>query len=99
MSSLTAKYREFVHLSQFLVRIWLYATPIIYSLSSVPEEWRWAAALNPMTAVVESYRYALLGKGTVEAGHIGVSALMTIVILVSGLFLFSRTERDFIDTA
>ena len=98
MSALTAKYRDFVYVSGFLNQLWLYATPVVYPLSKVPEDWRWVSALNPMTGIVETYRYAFLGAGTVSPVYLGISAAMTVVLLFTGLVVFSRTERTFIDT-
>ena len=98
MSSLTAKFRDFTHLTGFLTQLWMYATPVVYPLSEVPQRWRWVVSLNPMTGIVETYRYAFLGAGTVEPGYLAGSAVATVVLLVSGVLLFSRTERTFIDT-
>jgi len=98
MSSLTAKYRDFVHLTGFLTQLWMYATPVVYPLSEVPERWRWVSSANPMTGIVETYRYAFLGAGTVEPKYLLVSAATTILLLVTGVLLFERTERTFIDT-
>lgn len=98
MSALTAKYRDFVHVSGFLSQLWLYATPVVYPLSAVPEKWRWVSALNPMTGIVETYRYAFLGAGTVSPLYLGISGITTLVLLLTGLLVFSRTERTFIDT-
>ncbi|MEI6972647.1 MAG: ABC transporter permease [bacterium] len=98
MSALTAKYRDFVHVAGFLSQLWLYATPVAYPLSLIPEKWRWVSALNPMTGIVEAYRYAFLGAGTVSPFYLGISMLTTVVLLFTGLLIFSRTERTFIDT-
>lgn len=98
MSALTAKYRDFGHLSGFLTQLWMYATPVVYPLSEVPEQWRWVMAANPMAGIVESYRYAFLGAGTVEPVYLAVSAATTLVVLLSGIVFFSRTERTFVDT-
>lgn len=98
MSSMTAKYRDFVHLTGFMTQLWMYATPVVYPLSEVPEKWRWVAQINPMTGIVETYRYAFLGAGTVSVGTLAVSAVTTVVLLLSGILIFSRTERTFIDT-
>lgn len=98
MSALTAKYRDFVHVSGFMNQLWLYATPVVYPMSAVPETWRWVFAMNPMSGIVETYRYAFLGAGTVSSVHLGISVLTTVILLVSGLLVFSRTERTFIDT-
>ncbi len=98
MSSLTAKYRDFAHLTGFLTQIWMYGTPVVYPLSQVPEKWRWLVSINPMTGIVETYRYAFLGAGTVEPRYLIISAVATVFLLISGVLLFSRTERTFIDT-
>jgi lipopolysaccharide transport system permease protein len=98
MSALTAKYRDFVHLSSFLTQLWLYATPVAYPLSRVPMKWRWIWSLNPMTGIVESYKLAFLGVGTVNWHYLAISVGTTVVLLVTGLFIFSKTERSFIDT-
>jgi len=98
MSALTAKYRDFTHLSVFLTQLWMYATPVVYPLSAVPERWQWVSALNPMTGIVEMYRYALLGSGTVQPMYLGISICTTILVLLTGLIIFSRTEKTFIDT-
>lgn len=98
MSSLTAKYRDLVHLSGFLVQIWMYATPVIIPLSKFPEQWRWLVALNPMTSVVESFRLMLLGAGTVEPLYLASSILFTVVVLIIGLLLFAKVEKTFVDT-
>ena len=98
MAALTAKYRDLAHLSAFLVQLWLYATPVIYPLSQVSETWRWLAALNPMTTVVESCRTVLLGRGALTPEMVILSIAMTLILLTSALILFTRTEKNFIDT-
>jgi lipopolysaccharide transport system permease protein len=98
MSALTAKYRDFMHLSGFLTQVWMFATPVIYPLSCVPQKWQWVSALNPMTCIVEVYKYAFLGTGTIHPLHILVSVSVTFLILVSGLIVFSKIEKTFIDT-
>lgn len=98
MSSLTAKFRDFIHLSEFLTQLWMYATPVVYPLSLLSEKWRWVSILNPMSSVVECYRLALLGSGVMTFRYMAVSALITAVLLLSGILLFNRVERTFIDT-
>lgn len=98
LSSLTAKYRDFMHLTGFLTQLWMYATPVVYPLSVIPEQWRWVSVLNPMTQMVEAYRLLLLGAGTVEWRYIAVGVLMTAFVLATGVMIFSKTEKDFIDT-
>ncbi|MDQ3621015.1 MAG: ABC transporter permease [Verrucomicrobiota bacterium] len=97
-SASTAKYRDLTHAAGLLVSVWMYATPVIYPLSSVPEKWRWVAAINPMTAIVESCRLILLGSGTVAIEHLALSAILTVILLAVGLILFFRVEKTFIDT-
>jgi lipopolysaccharide transport system permease protein len=82
----------------FVVQIWMYATPIVYPLSQVPEEYRLWYSLNPMVAIVESFRYAFLGSGVLEWIYIGMSWLVTFIILFCGVILFSRIEKTFMDT-
>ena len=98
MSSLTAKYRDLNHVSTLLIQLWMYATPVIMPLSSFPPKWQWAVVLNPMTAIVESFRLMLLGRGTVEPLHLAYSVSATLVICLAGLILFHKVERTFIDT-
>lgn len=98
LSSLTARYRDLTHLLQFLIQVWMFGSFVIVPLSSVPAKWQWLVQLNPMAAMVEAFRFALLGRGTLSAGSLAVSAALTIVIFLSGLLVFQRTERTFIDT-
>jgi len=97
MSALTAKYRDLTHLSALLIQVWMYATPVIYPLSGFPVRWRWIAALNPMTPIVEAFRLLLLGVGTVEPLHIVCSIATTVVVTIAGLMLFNRIEKTFVD--
>ena len=98
MSALTAKYRDFSHLAGFLTQLWMFATPIVYPLSEVPGKWQWLSALNPMTSIVEAFRYAFLGAGIVQPLFLAMSTGTTILMLVTGVMIFSRTEKTFIDT-
>ena len=98
LSALTTKYRDFIHLSGFLIQIWMYATPVIYPLSQIPERWRWFAALNPMTMPVETIKYMLLGQGIVLPTYVALSFAMTALFLVSGVLVFNKVEKTFIDT-
>jgi lipopolysaccharide transport system permease protein len=98
LSALTVKYRDFAYLSGFIVQIWMYVTPVIYPLSQVPEAWRWVAALNPMAMPVETIKYMLLGQGTVTPSFVAVSLLVTLLLLVSGVIVFNKVEKTFVDT-
>lgn len=98
ISSLTTKYRDLTVLITFGIQLWMYATPIVYPISQVPPNWQWLVLLNPMAPVVETFRYAFLGSGNLYLFHLGISAIMTLVILGLGIILFSRVEKTFMDT-
>jgi len=98
LTALTAKYRDFTHLSGFIIQIWMYATPVIYPLSQIPEGWRWLAVLNPMAMPVETIKYMLLGKGVVVPFYLALSVAMTVVLLLSGVLVFNKVEKTFVDT-
>jgi lipopolysaccharide transport system permease protein len=97
-SALTAKYRDLMHVLSMLLQIWMYGTPIILPLSEFPSKWRWIVALNPMTMIVESFRLALLGTGTVLPQYVVCSVLCTIFVLVGGTILFAKVEKTIMDT-
>jgi lipopolysaccharide transport system permease protein len=96
LSALNVKYRDIRHVVPFLTLFWQYATPVAYSASLIPEKWRLLYGLNPMTGVVEGFRWALLGSGRID-GMIWVSFAIIILILVSGLAYFKRMEATFAD--
>ncbi|RNC68887.1 MAG: ABC transporter permease [Desulfuromonadales bacterium] len=98
VSSLTTKYRDLTFLVGFGTQLWMYATPIVYPMSQIPEKWRWLFALNPMAAVVETFRYAFLGVGVISTDVLAFSFGMTLLIFCIGVILFSRTEKTFMDT-
>jgi lipopolysaccharide transport system permease protein len=102
-SSLTTKYRDLSMLLTFGVQLLMYATPVIYPLSSIKGEvlnipYRWLILANPMSAIVEAFRYAFLGAGTFSWLYIGYSAAFTVVILLLGTIIFNRVEKSFTDT-
>ena len=98
LSALTAKYRDFTFVSGFIIQLWMYATPVIYPLSQIPEKWRWVAVLNPMTMPVECIKYMFLGQGIVTPAFLAVSTVIGAFFLLSGLLIFNRVEKTFIDT-
>ena len=98
ISALTTKYRDLVHLAAFLTQLWMYATPVVYPVSQIPERWHWLAALNPMTGIVEAFRKAFLGVGDVSPYLLWMSVSITLLLLLTGLILFSRAEKTFVDT-
>jgi lipopolysaccharide transport system permease protein len=97
LSALNVEYRDIRYTIPFLTQFWLFATPIVYPSSLLPEKWRMIYALNPMVGVVESFRWALLGTATRPGPMILVSAGAAIAILVGGAFYFRRMERTFAD--
>ena len=99
MSAVTAKYRDLIHVNQFLMQLWMYATPIIYPISRVPAKWLWLVWLNPMCSVVESFRLCLLGRGAISGPHLAASVFSTLVILFSGVMIYQKTERTVADIA
>ena len=98
VSSLTTKYRDLAQLVGFGVQLWMYATPIVYPVSQVPAKYQWLVALNPMAPVIEAFRRAFLGVGTVNALQTGMSIVTTLLVLFAGIVLFSRIEKSFMDT-
>ena len=98
LAALNVKYRDFMYATPFLIQIWMYATPVVYAASLVPEKWRGWFALNPLVGVVEGFRYALLGR---SAGGTGTAVLISVVAalmaLLSGALVFRRMERGFAD--
>jgi len=97
LSAMNVRYRDIRYVVPFLTQFWMYATPIAYSASLVPAKWRWLYSLNPMTGVVEGFRWALLGKATLDLPQVLLSAGIVLVLLVSGLFYFRRMESTFAD--
>lgn len=97
VSSLTTKYRDFTFLIGFGVQLMMYATPIIYPLSTIPEGWRWLIQLNPMTAPVEAFRAIFLG-GPVPWMALNISTAVTAVLLFAGIVIFNKVEKSFMDT-
>lgn len=98
ISSMTTKYRDLSFALTFGTQLWMYATPIVYPLSQIPEEWHWLFALNPMTVIIEAFRYSFLGCGIVEPWMIYLSVSITGLILISGILFFNRIEKNFVDT-
>ena len=76
----------------------MYTTPVVYPVSQIPQRWHWLAALNPMTGIVEAFRKAFLGAGDASGYLLGMSVCITLFILLTGMILFSRAEKTFVDT-
>lgn len=97
LSALNIQYRDIKHVAPFLVQIWMYASPIVYPLSLVPEEFRLAYSLNPLVSVVEGFRMALAGSGSLRPEYVAASLSVAILLFVSGIMFFRRSERVFAD--
>jgi lipopolysaccharide transport system permease protein len=98
ISSMTTKYRDLTHLVTFGVTLWMYATPIIYPLSQIPEKYQIFVLANPMTPVIETFRTALLGVGVINYMHLLYSFGFTVVLLAVGVLIFNKVEKTFMDT-
>jgi lipopolysaccharide transport system permease protein len=99
-SGLMVKYRDVGQFSGYLVRSWMYLTPVVYSIEIVPEEWLTLYRLNPMTNVIEGFRWALLGTGQEPNWLLmGVSGLLSLIVLFIGMHIFKRAERTIVDVA
>jgi lipopolysaccharide transport system permease protein len=96
LSAVTVTYRDFTHITPFLVQIWMYVTPVVFPLSVVPGRWRWLLYLNPMTGIVEGFRSALLGK-PFDLVALASSFAWAGVLLVAAVVYFERVERRFAD--
>jgi len=98
LSALNVVYRDIGYILPFLTQLWFYVTPIVYSSNEIPERWQVLYGLNPMVGVVEGFRWALLGTETAPGPMMAVSAVVAVLLLLSGLFYFRRMERTFADT-
>jgi len=98
ISSMTTKYKDLRFALGFLVQLWMYGTPIVYPLSQIPDWLLKYYVLNPMVAIVESFRLAFLGTSSIQWYQIGLSWLITLIVLIAGLVMFNRIEKTFMDT-
>lgn len=98
-SSLTTKYRDLTFLLSFLVQLWMYATPVIYPLSTIENPTlKTLMLLNPMTAILETFKYSVLGVGQFRFEYLTYSALFTLFIMAIGIVVFNKVQRTFMDT-
>jgi lipopolysaccharide transport system permease protein len=98
ITALTTKYRDLAFLVTFGIQLLMYTTTVIYPLSSAPEKYKTFICLNPMTGIIEAFRYAFLGQGQISINTLGYSTLFTIVVMVLGILIFNKTEKTFVDT-
>jgi lipopolysaccharide transport system permease protein len=97
LAALTVQYRDFRYTIPFLTQFWMFASPVAYPSSLVPEPWRALYGLNPMAGVIEGFRWGLVGKGPPPWGLVGVSVVTVTALVTGGLFYFRRLERTFAD--
>ena len=98
IASLTTKYKDLTFLMTFGVQLWMFATPVVYPLSIVPENYRILIILNPMTSIVEIFKKIFLGQSSIELHHVLISIIITLFIFFLGLFNFGKMEKNFMDT-
>ena len=98
ISALTTKYRDIAVLIGFGMQLLMYATPIIYPVSFIPEKYKTIIGLNPLTWIIEAFRNGLLGQGIINLPMLGYSAILTIILLITSIMVFSKVEKTFMDT-
>ncbi len=98
VSSLTTKYRDLNMFFSFIVGLWMYATPVIYPLNTIPKDKQWMMALNPLTSVFEAFKFGAFGDGTFSWMQLGYSFGFMVILLGLGIVVFNRVQRSFMDT-
>jgi len=97
LSALNAIYRDVRYVLPFLIQFWMFASPVVYPSTLVPQKWRWLYGLNPMAGVIEGFRYSLTGRGSVRGALLLASVGVMVVVLVGGLAYFQKTETTMVD--
>ena len=97
LTALHVKYRDVGFVTPFLIQMWMYVTPVIYSIDKIPEKYQIFMWLNPMTGVIEGFRWALLGQASPNWSMMGLSLGIIFILLVSGAFYFKSMEKTFVD--
>ena len=98
ITALTTKYRDLAFLITFGVQLMMYATTVIYPLSAAPVKYKWLIELNPMTGIIEAFRFGFLGQGEFTFNTFGYSVVFTLISLALGVLIFNKTEKTFVDT-
>ncbi|HQG76627.1 MAG TPA: ABC transporter permease [Bacteroidales bacterium] len=98
ISSMTTKYRDLTILFTFVVQLWMYATPVIYPLSTMSPKMQKIMSLNPVTSIIETFKFGTLGVGTFSWGSLAYSFVFMLVLLAVGIVVFNKVQRSFMDT-
>lgn len=98
LSALNVKYRDFAHAMPFMLQVWMFASPVVYGTSIVPEKWRSLYAINPAVAFIEGARWSILGESSLTGSMVIMAAAIGLTLFVFGAFFFRRTERSFADS-
>lgn len=97
-SSMTTKYKDLSFLLAFGVQLYMYATPVVYPITAMPDKYRWIVSMNPLTSIFECYRFGYLGEGHFEPQRLLYSAIIIIILLLTGTLIFNKVEKSFMDT-
>ena len=98
ITAMTTRYRDLAFLVVFGIQLLMYATTVIYPLSSAPDKYKNIIALNPMTSIIETFRYGFFGRGEFSSWSLGYTLVVTIVLFILGIVIFNKTEKTFVDT-
>jgi lipopolysaccharide transport system permease protein len=98
LTALNVRYRDFVHAMPFMLQVWMFASPVAYATSIVPEQWRLLYGLNPAVAFIEGLRWAVLGTSSITRETVAIAVAIGTLVFISGAFFFRRVERGFADT-
>ncbi len=98
ITSLTTKYKDLQFLLQFGITLLMYGTTVIYPLSAAPEKYKRFIELNPMTCIIETFRYSFFSKGEFSSFSLLYSTFVTLIVLIFGIIIFNKTEKSFVDT-
>lgn len=96
LSALNVKYRDVRYIIPFMVQLWLFVTPVIYP-TSIAKNYSWVLSFNPMAGIIEGFRACILGHKPIPWSHLGISLLLTILVLIAGIIYFNNMEKDFAD--
>ena len=97
LGPINVRYRDVMHTLPFVIQVWMFATPIVYPLSMIPEKWRTLYSLNPVVGIVEGFRWSLLGTGRPDLAAVGISLVVIVIALFGGVVYFRKMERSFAD--